>query len=120
VLADVGHEDPVVERRDRRRHVHRPVAVLGQRDEIGRVAVLRELDEPHVAPSVAGQPSRVVVGPAAPELAAVGRQVVPLLARDLARLAPDAHRGVGEEAHALSVRPADRDLGHAPSVCSAR
>ena len=34
-------------------------------------------------------------------VAAVGGQVVPLLAGDLARLAADAHRRVGEEAHPL-------------------
>jgi hypothetical protein len=43
----------------------------------------------------------------------VGGQVIPLLAGDLADLAADAHRRVGEEAHALdlvAVFAADSDL----------
>src|SRR5215211_5178371 len=58
------------------------------------------------------QRPRVVVGPALAEQVAVGGQVVPLLARHLARLAADADGGVGEEAHPLGLDPgpADRDL----------
>ena len=49
-------------------------------------------------------------------VAAVGGQVVPLLAGDLARLAADAHRRVGEEAHALG---AVARRSRARSCCSA-
>ncbi len=34
------------------------------------------------------------------ELEAIGRQLIPLFARDLARLAADANRRIGKEAHA--------------------
>src|SRR5205085_2054868 len=68
-----------------------------------QVAVLRHLrraprllDEGHVAPGLGAQGERVVVG-LARELAVARRHLVPLLARDLAGLAADAHRGVGEE-----------------------
>src|SRR6202042_2444751 len=46
-----------------------------------------------------------------PEHRPVGQQVVPLLARHLTRLAADAHRGVGEEPHALGALAMDGDLG---------
>ena len=46
-------------------------------------------------------------------------QVVPLLAGHLARLAADADRRVGEEAHALGAGPDDRELGHSCSLTSA-
>src|SRR5215510_12840393 len=61
------------------------------------------LDELHVPPVGAVEPAGVVVAVAGQRvLAAVGRgELVPLLARDLARLAPDADRGVGEEPHRL-------------------
>ena len=52
-----------------------------------------------VAPGVGTEALRVVVRHPR-ELQAVVGNVVPLLARDLARLASDAHRRVGEEAHA--------------------
>src|SRR5207237_3902337 len=70
VLANVGHQQPA------------PLA-----------AVRRELlDEPHVAPVDAVEPPRVVVAVAGERVgAAVGsRELVPLLARHLAGLAPDA------------------------------
>src|SRR4029077_20918060 len=67
-------------------------------------AVLAELlDELHMAPVDAGESPGVVVASArqhAPT-AVRGRQLVPLLARDLARLAADAHRGVGKKPHRL-------------------
>src|SRR4029077_6381628 len=74
---------------------HQPAWVL---------AVLAELlDELHVTPVDAVEPLRIVVAvPRQHATPAVrGRQLVPLLARDLARLAADAHRGVGEEPHRL-------------------
>src|SRR2546421_7074387 len=57
------------------------------------------LDERDMAPAVGVELARIVVRVAA-ERDAVLRHHVPLLARDLARLAADAHRRVGEEAHA--------------------
>src|SRR6185369_13894611 len=57
------------------------------------------LDERDVAPGVRPEGARVVVRLAGPRLDRA-RDVVPLLAGDLARLAADAQRGVGEEAHA--------------------
>src|SRR5205085_10559153 len=59
------------------------------------------LDECHVSPAVGAQLAGVVVG--AVEIAdVVDGDVVPLLAGDLARLAADADRGVGEEADGLA------------------
>src|SRR6185503_12472266 len=59
--------------------------------------------EAHVAPVDAVQPPRVVVAVTRQRVDAAvrGRQLVPLLARHLARLAADADRGVREEAHRL-------------------
>src|SRR6266704_6118606 len=78
VLADVAH--------------HQPAAVVGP---------LELLDELYVAPVGTVEPPRVVV--AVPthlrHPAVLGGKLVPVLARDLARLAPDADRGVGEESH---------------------
>ena len=62
------------------------------------VAVL--LDEGHVTPRAGTECARVVVGQPEQVQAVLGDDV-PLLARDLARLAADAERGVGEEADAL-------------------
>src|SRR5919204_4269648 len=74
------------------------------------------LDEGHVAPAVGAELRRVVVRGTGESLRIV-RDVVPLLAGDLARLASDADGGVGEEADALpsllSVgRRASRYLDH--------
>jgi hypothetical protein len=91
VLAHVGHEDP----RGRRR------LLVGQ-----------QLDEPDVPPRRRAELVGEVVGRARLELGLLGGQVVPLLARDLARLAPDAHRRVGEEPHPLCAGALDRALGH--------
>src|SRR3954470_25075509 len=74
----------------------------------GRLA--QHLHEAHVAPRRPPQRAGVVIARSAAEPDVVGRQVVPLLAGDLAGLAADAHRRVGEEAHLLGVRPADGDL----------
>src|SRR5581483_7242261 len=64
------------------------------------------LDERDVPPRVRVQLAGVVVGVACPHLAVL-RDEVPLLARDLARLAADAYGRVGEEADArlLVVAP---------------
>src|SRR5699024_133615 len=59
--------------------------------------ILGLLDEGDVSPRARAEVARVVVGVAGqPEV--VHREGVPLLARHLAGLAPDADRGVGEEA----------------------
>src|SRR5205807_4948005 len=73
---------------------HQPAAV---------VRALELLDEAHVSPMDAVQPARVVVAVAGelPHAAVLGWQLVPFLARDLARFAADANRGVGEEPHGL-------------------
>ena len=57
------------------------------------------LDERDVAPRVRAELGRVVVRLARPDAPVLGDEI-PLLARHLARLAADAHRRVGEEAHA--------------------
>src|SRR5262249_57954218 len=55
------------------------------------------LDELHVAPRSGRELAGVVVAVASP-VQAICREQVPLLARDLTRLAADAHGRVGEEA----------------------
>src|SRR5262245_35976057 len=69
------------------------------------IAIALLLDERDVAPGVGAQTSRVVVG-VGQEVQPVVRQQVPLLAGDLAGLAADADRAVGEEA----------DAGHLPRL----
>src|SRR5438874_4199231 len=71
---------------------HQPAAV---------VRTLELLDEADVPPVDAVQLAGVVVAVAGelPDPAVLGRELVPFLARDLARLAADANRGVGEEPH---------------------
>src|SRR6266550_535960 len=71
---------------------HQPASVVGS---------LELLDEPDVPPVDAVQLAGVVVAVAGelPDPAVLGRELVPFLARDLARLAADANRGVGEEPH---------------------
>src|SRR5437660_9303421 len=80
VLADVAH--------------HQPAAVVG---------ALELLDEADVPPVDAVQLAGVVVAVAGElaDPAVRGRELVPFLARDLARFAADANRGVGEESHGL-------------------
>ena len=123
VTADVGHEHPIAQfvrpfahvdrarRRDRRQVAARAVRqrALGLLPELRRG--LEQLDEPDVAPRRRREVPGVVIGDALTGLRAVRGQVVPLLARDLAGLAADAHRRVGEEAHPLRAHPMDRDLG---------
>src|SRR5207247_136434 len=62
------------------------------------------LDELDVPPVDAVEFSRVVVAVAAhlPDAAVLGRELVPVLAGDFARLAADADRGVGEEPEGLA------------------
>jgi hypothetical protein len=57
----------------------------------------RLLDELHVPPGCMAEAARVVVA-RAEEIEVIGGEAVPLLARNLARLAADAERGVGEKA----------------------
>src|SRR6185503_18708733 len=85
VLADVGAHQPA-------QRVH---AVL--RRAVQRLVLLDERD---VAPRVRAQLRRVVVRLARPDHPVLGNEV-PLLAGDLAGLAADADRGVGEEADPL-------------------
>src|SRR2546422_8272000 len=88
MLADVAH--------------HQPAAVVG---------TLELLDEADVPPVDAVQLAGVVVAVAAqlPDPAVLGRELVPFLTRDLARFAPDANRGVGEESHGLRhITPSPR------------
>jgi len=104
VLADVRRHQPlhavgaglrrlvVARRRADRRH-----------PEIGDADVERLLDERHVPPGGGTELLGVVVRHAGEEVAVLGH-LVPLLAGHLARLAADAHRGVGEEAHPGRVR----------------
>src|SRR5207245_11555342 len=64
---------------------------------------LELLDEADVPPVDAVQLAGVVVAVAAQlaDSAVLGRELIPFLARNLARLAADANRGVGEESHGL-------------------
>src|SRR2546425_7201100 len=73
---------------------HEPAAV---------VRTLELLDETDVPPVDTVQLAGVVVAVAGelPDPAVLGRKLVPFLARDLARFATDANRGVGEESHGL-------------------
>src|SRR5205823_813730 len=78
VLADVGHHQP-----------SRPVARAGR-------AVWNLVVELHVPPVLGVELARVVVA-VGQERRLVALELVPLLASGLARLAPDADAGVGEE-----------------------
>src|SRR5205809_943353 len=81
---------------------HQPAAV---------VRTLELLDEPDVPPVDAVQLAGVVVAVAAqlPDPAVLGGELGPFLARDLARFAPDANGGVGEESHGLRhITPSPR------------
>src|SRR5437868_4248279 len=81
---------------------HQPAAV---------VRALELLDEAHVSPMDAVQPARVVVAVAGelPHAAVLGWELVPFLARDLARFAADANRRVGEESHGFGhITPSPR------------
>ena len=143
VLADVGHEHPIAHLAHRLGDVHDARRGLRSIDEVDRAGGrdrrqlapgpgveralclflelrrgLEQLDEPDVAPGRGREIPGVVVGDALAGLRAVRGQVVPLLARDLAGLAADAHRGVGEEAHALRAGAMDGDLGVAGRWCS--
>src|SRR5205823_4715881 len=78
---------------------HQPVAL--KRPQAGGAAALRvgdPLDERDVPPGGGAEIASVVVAEAG-EAQVVHRQLVPLLAGDLARLAADAERGIREETH---------------------
>src|SRR5690348_281828 len=87
MLADVAHHEPVTLER-----LHRVDALA---------VFAHTLDEFHMSPRVRRELARVVVAHAR-QPQPVGGQVVPLLARDLARFAADAQRRVGEEAVAFA------------------
>src|SRR5205823_3959858 len=72
----------------------------------------RALDELHVPPRRVSERDGVVVREAG-EVVAIARYLVPLLARDLACLASDAQRGVGEEGrdHRRTSEPRTSALG---------
>ena len=83
---------------------HQPVALEGlqaRRPPAGAVA--QPLDEGDVAPGGRAQVDGVVVAEASPP-EVVRRQLVPLLAGDLAGLAADAQRRVGQEADRAGPR----------------
>src|SRR5919106_833973 len=83
---------------------HAVLAHIAHQEPAAVGAIGRELlDEPHVAPVRAVEAPRVVVAVARERVDAAvgGGELVPLLAGDLAGLAADADRGVGEETHRL-------------------
>src|SRR6185437_5602314 len=94
--------------------IHRtaPGRRLDQRRALGDVDRELLLDERHVSPPGGIEFDAVVVGVAGVALDR-HRDLVPLLAGHLARLATNTHRGVGEEAHpglgllAVAARPGD-------------
>src|SRR5262249_17145522 len=108
VLADVAH--------------HQPAPLAPVRAEL--------LDELHMAPVNAVEVPRVLVAVATQRANAAvrGGQLVPLFAGDLAGLAPDAHRRIGEKPHRLGhgqafsrietkgFAPGVETLGRAPSA----
>ncbi len=99
VLAHVAHESPAPQGVELGPAGQRLRHVLGERYEVdvaGQAALLRVLDERDVAPGRARELLCVVVGVAG-QLVAVGRELVPLLAGDLAGLAPYTDRRVGQE-----------------------
>src|SRR5579872_405922 len=96
LLVGVEHPMAVARRGRGLRHVDERRAVRA------RVERKLLLYEGHVAPGVGAQIQRVVVGLAAEPMHR-HRDLVPLLARHLAGLAPDADRCVGEEADAAHV-----------------
>ena len=106
VLADVGAHQPAQRRPS--------PSVAGTRSG------LLLLDERDVAPGVRAERAGVVVRVARPDEAVLGDEV-PLLAGDLAGLAADADRRVGEEAdRARARRRSRRQLAHAAARAHAR
>src|SRR5215204_6546834 len=99
VLAHVAHKSPASQgvelgpTRQRLRHV------LGERYEVhiaGQTALLRVLYKRHVTPGGARELLRIVVR-VARQLVAIRRELVPLLAGDLAGLASYTDRCIGQE-----------------------
>src|SRR5215218_3935055 len=99
VLAHVAHKSPASQgvelgpARQRLRHV------LGERYEVhiaGQAPLSWVLYERDVAPGGARELLRVVVG-VARQLVAVGRELIPLLAGDLAGLTSNTDRSIGQE-----------------------
>src|SRR5204862_5448607 len=86
VLTDVAHHQPRLTAGDRRRIEHDTVVVRDLLDELDVAPVLRV--------ELTGVVERV-----GRELGRIPLELIPLLARDLARLAADADRRVREESH---------------------
>src|SRR3569623_1022012 len=113
-VARIGLDDDSVELRadDRARgthletrRLHAMLAHIAHHEPAPLVRLGKLFDELHVPPRVATQSQRIVVALAAhlevrAAVAARGK-LIPLLARHLACLAPDADARVGEEAHRL-------------------
>src|SRR5690606_22720109 len=95
MLAHVGREQPAEGVLRLRLARHRP-------RDLGAEALLL-LEELHVPPRRGAERVAVIVGAGLP-IDAIGRDAIPFLTGDLARLAPDADRGIGEEAHGHAVR----------------
>src|SRR5215210_3853441 len=99
VLAHVAHKSPASQGIELRPAGQRLRNVLGERYEVniaGQAALPRVLYKRDVAPGGARELLRVVVG-VARQLVAIGRELVPLLAGDLAGLAPYTDRSIGQE-----------------------
>src|SRR5215208_3522081 len=99
VLAHVAHKSPASQGVELGSAGQWLRHVLGERNEVniaGQTTLLRVLDERDVAPGSARELLCVVVG-VARQLVAVGRELVPLLAGDLAGLASYTDRGIGQE-----------------------
>ena len=99
VLAHVTHKSPASQGIELRPSGQRFRHVLGERHEVhiaGQTALLRVLYKRHVTPGGARELLRIVVR-VARQLVAVGRELVPLLAGDLAGLASYTDRCIGQE-----------------------
>ena len=139
VLAHVGRHQPAELRRVRRSRTDSSRVRSGRRAQARHAeadqsaaclprlvdALAALLDEGGMPPGAGAQRAGVVVGRPKQLEVTVARVVVPLLAGDLAGLAADADRGVGEEALArLGVRPPrvgrgvgrSGELTHQPSL----
>src|ERR687897_974023 len=99
VLAHVAHKSPASQGVELGPSGQRLRHVLGERHEIHiarQAALLRVLYERDVAPGGTRELLRIVIG-VARQLVAVGRELVPLLAGDLAGLASYTDRRIGQE-----------------------
>src|SRR5207237_10282019 len=95
------------------RRLHAMLAHIAHHQPAIALHFVTELfDESDVPPSRVGKHGRVVIAVAGP-MKTVGRKLVPLLARYLARFAADAQRRIGKEAHLLLLL---RRLGPFPHL----